>query len=311
MTTMNFVHLRHLDLNLLIVFDAVMAERSVTRAGDRLHLTQGAVSHSLNRLRGMTGDQLFVRAKDGMRPTPLAIALSGPVQEALSQLDSALSPAQFDSATASQIFRIASTDYFTTLVLPTLMRRIEAEAPGVNLRFLPHTVTNAPDLLDRQEVEFAVGFFQNSLRDMLPSHCEWVTLCDDHLECVMRKGHGLARETLTLSDYLSATHLLFSLSADASSTIDKHLQKKGLVRRIGLTLSHYLAAAPILEQSDMIMTAPSRIARLFVETSSLFRTRLPIKLPSAPTQLVWSTWMNRNAAHRWLRSLIIDVCADL
>jgi DNA-binding transcriptional LysR family regulator len=304
---MNVAHFRNLDLNLLLVFDAVMSERSVTRAGDRLHLTQGAVSHALTRLRQVTGDQLFLRSRDGMRPTPRAIALAGPVQEALSRLDAALNPMQFDPATSSQTFRIASTDYFTTLTLPKFMRRIEAEAPGVNLRFLPHTMTNVPAMLEAQEVEFAVGFFQNSLRNLLPTHCDWVKLCDDHLECVMRNGHRLARRALTLKDYLSATHLLFSLGGDASSTIDRYLQKKRLTRRVGLTISHYLAASPILEQSDMIMTVPSRIARLYVERYGLFRTELPFKLPLAPTQLVWSTWMDRHAAHRWLRSLIIEI----
>ena len=124
MSQMNYAHLGNLDLNLLLVFDAVMGERSVTRAGSRLHLTQGAVSHALTRLRATIGDELFVRSKDGMRPTPRAIALAGPVQEVLSHLDEVLSPGLFDAATSSQTFRIASTDYFTTLALPTLVRKL-------------------------------------------------------------------------------------------------------------------------------------------------------------------------------------------
>jgi DNA-binding transcriptional LysR family regulator len=311
MSQMNYAHLRKLDLNLLLAFDAVMSERSVTRAGSRLHLTQGAVSHALTRLRATVGDELFVRGKDGMRPTPRALALAGPVREVLSNLDAAIGPSRFDPASSSETFRIASTDYFTTLALPKLVRRIEAEAPHVDVRFLSHTVTNVPDLLDRQEVELAVGFFQNSLRNLLPPHCEWAVLCDDHLECVMRKSHRLARRSLTLADYLAATHLLFSLSGEASSTIDRHLRKKKLTRRIGFTVTHYLVAGPVLAQSDMIMTVPSRIARLYADQHGLVRKRLPLKVPLAATQLVWNSWMDRAPAHRWLRALIMDVCGSL
>lgn len=309
MREMNHVHLRQLDLNLLLVFDALMTERSVTRAGESLLLTQGAVSHGLRRLRNVLGDELFVRSKDGMNPTARALELAVPLAEVLSRLNAAFGPVTFDPASSDHTFRIASTDYFATLVLPRLVKRVEAQAPKVNLRILPHTVANVPALLDNHQAEFAVGFFQNSLRDMLPAHCESVELSRDEMVCVMRRDHLLAKG-LSFEKYLAATHLLFSLTGDVSSAVDRQLAKKKRSRRIGVTISHYLAAPLILQSSDMIMTVPGRMAQLYVDKYDLIQTAAPVDLPPAPTQLVWNSRLNRHEAHAWMRSLIVDVSAQ-
>jgi DNA-binding transcriptional LysR family regulator len=307
---MSHVHLRRLDLNLLLVFDAIMNERSATRAGGRLHLTQGAVSHALQRLRRALEDELFVRTKEGMLPTARALELAGPVQEALSRLNAALSPLEFNPAVSAHTFRIASTDYFATLMLPKLIRRVEAEAPHVDLRVLPHVMSNVGELLENHEIEFAVGFFKNSLRDMLPHHCDWTELTEDHFMCVMRKDHPLARSRLTTETYLAASHLLFSLTGQPSSSVDRLLGEAGLKRRIGVAISNYLAAPLLLESSNMIMTVPSRMAHLYSEKFDLHLAKMPISLPAVPTQLIWNSRLNRHAAHVWLRSLIIETSVE-
>jgi DNA-binding transcriptional LysR family regulator len=311
MRDLNYAGLRRLDLNLLLVFDAVLSERSVTRAGERLLLTQGAISHALNRLRSAIGDELFVRSKDGMKPTRRALELAEPLQEALSRLSATLGPPEFDPATSTRTFRLASTDYFATLVLPRLIARIEAEAPRVDLRILPHTVANVSELLDAREVEFAIGFFQNSLRDMRPGNTSWIELCNDRVVCVMRRDHPLARTPLTLECYLGASHLLYSLTGEPSSMADAHLKNKNLARRVGLTICHYLAAPLVLESSDMIMTVPARMAALYVEKYGLTTTPSPLELPATPTQLVWNTRFDARGEHRWLRELIVDVSKEM
>lgn len=303
---MNYTNLSRININLLLVFNALMTEGSVTRASRRLHLTQGAVSHALARLREHLDDQLFVPSRHGMKPTARAISLADPIQEALKALDTALEPLTFDPASSQHQFRIASTDYFSTLVLPYVVTRLEAEAPNVRIRNVPHVISNVSDMFQKEEIDFAIGFFSNSLRHMLPPYSESTTLMEDRLVCVMRRGHPLASRRIPAADYLDATHLKYSSGADSASIIDEYLDRHNLERRIGLSIGHYLAAPLILKNTTMVMTTPSRIARLFCEYYDLDWSPLPYDLPTAPTQIVWSSRMERHPAHLWLRTLIID-----
>lgn len=308
---MSHTNLIRLDLNLLLVFHALMTERSVTRAGIRLHLTQGAVSHALARLREYFEDPLFVRSKQGMQPTARALELATPIQSALSALDAAVGPLAFDPGTSQHSFRIASTDYFSALILPRIITRLETEAPHVDIQVVPHVVKNVGDLFDNDEIEFAVGFFSNELRKMLPPYCDWTTLTEDYLVCAMRKDHPLASRTITLDEYLNCTHLKYSSGAGSTSTADQYLELQNLARRAGVTISHYLAAPMILQNTNMIMTIPSRMARLFGDHYGLHWGPIPFSLPEAPTQLVWGTRMERHPAHIWLRSVIMDVASSV
>jgi len=303
--------LARLDLNLLLVFHALMTERSVTLAGTRLHLTQGAVSHALARLREYFEDPLFVRSKQGMQPTARALELAGPLQTALAALDTAVGPPTFDPGTSRLTFRIASTDYFSVLILPRVIARLESEAPNVEIRSVPHVFTNVADLIDNDEVEFAVGFFSNELRKMLPPHCAWAPLTEDYLVCAMRKDHPLAGHPISYEDYLACAHLKYASGPDSTSTADQYLELHNQTRRSGVTIGHYLAAPAILRNTDMVMTIPSRMARMFSEHYGLSWGPIPFSLPGAPTQLVWSSRMERQLAHVWLRKIIMDVAATV
>jgi DNA-binding transcriptional LysR family regulator len=309
---MNTIHnLSRFDLNLLLVFDAVFAERSVTKAARRLSVTQTAVSHSLSRLREHFSDQLFVRVSDGMRPTPRAQELAPLVRDALERIQNMVAKSDFDPTKISHTFRIAITEYFGALVLPQLVKRLEAEASNIELVTVPNILINAPILVDTQEIDFAIGYFQDPLRNLLRPRLKAIPLSKDHYVCVMRKYHPLARKKLTLNAYLSARHLQFSLYGDNFGIIDRVLRRMKARRKIGLTICHYMVAPPIIQGSDMIMTLTSRMAQRYKDFSEPHIAPLPIKIPAAPMQLIWNDRVTNSASHRWMRSLIVDICSRL
>jgi DNA-binding transcriptional LysR family regulator len=305
----NLHNFNRFDLNLLFVFDAIFAERSVTKAAGRLSVTQTAVSHSLSRLREQFGDRLFLRVPGGVRPTPRALELAPAIRETLEQVEYLVAKSEFDPAVVSHTFRIAITEYFGSLALPQLVRRLEREAPNIELVTVPNILINVPLLLDSHEIDFAIGYFQDPLRNMLPPRLKSIPVMKDHYVCVMRKNHPFARGPLTLEKYLSARHLLISLRGESFGVIDKVLKRMKARRRIGLTICHHMVGPPIIQGSDMIMTLTSRMALQYKDLYDLHVAPLPIKIPASPMQLVWNSRVADSAIHSWMRSLIVDVCA--
>lgn len=308
---MRHTNLQRLDMNLLLVFDALMEERSVTRVAERMSLTQAGVSHALARLRDLLGDELFVRRKGTMEPTSHASALAAPVSAALTELNAALDPSTFEPSRSTGIFRLIATDYFATLVLPALVRRLEHDAPGIDLRIISNSIASIPAMLANNDIEFAVGIFKNRLSVALPSECEVSTLFTDKYVCVMRRGHPLTRGRLTKARYLEAKHILFSPTGSAEFGIERYLQPIGIHRRIGLILSHYLAAPLILQESDMVMTVPRRMAEFYRTQYSVHIARVPIHVPPAPVQLAWNARFSQHPAYKWLRSIVEEISSTL
>lgn len=308
---MRHTNLRKLDLNLLLLFEALMEEGSVTRAAQRLLLTQAGVSHALTRLRSLLNDELFIRGKGGMEPTARAIALAGPLREALAQLEAALNPAEFEPAQSQQIFRIVSTDYFATIVLPSLVVRLEKEAPQIDLRILSNSLGDVAAMLSSGEVDFAAGLFKNRMSGQMRRDCNSTTLFEDAYVCVMRKDHALSRQTLTKARYLAAKHILFSPTGSLDYGVEKYFRPIGIQRQIGVVLSHYLAAPLILQNSDMIMTVPARLAEFYVSRYKVRVAPLPVKVPPIAIQLVWNSRLGEHPAYRWFRALVAEICSKI
>ena len=288
-----------------------MEEGSVTRAAKRLLLTQAGVSHALTRLRSVLKDELFIRGKGRMEPTARAVALAGPLREALAQLDAALNPAEFEPAKSQQIFRIVATDYFATIVLPGLIVRLEKEAPEVDLRILSNSLGDVGAMLSNGEVDFAAGLFKNRMTGAMRADCSSTTLFEDDYVCILRKDHPLAIKPLTRARYLASKHILFSPTGSLDYGIEKYLRPIGIERHIGVVLSHYLAAPLILQNSDMIMTVPARLADFYVSRYKVRVAPLPLKVPPIAIQLVWNSRFGDHPAYRWFRSLVAEVCATI
>ena len=293
------------DLKLLIVFDAVMQERSVTRAGSRIGLSQPAMSHALNRLRYMLKDELFVRTPEGMAPTPRAEALAQPLRDALSKMQLALEPAGFDPAVSDRRFALAVNNYAAVVLAPPLVAAVSAAAPAVRLDLRPSGTLNVVDQLDHGDLDLTVGGMDNQGERFASA-----PLLEDAFVMVMRRGHPASRRKLSAEDFAALPHLEISSRREDTGFIDHWLAERGLARRITLR-APYLSAAPILAESDLVAILSRRIAQEFVRSHPLQIAEMPCDLPCARTMMLWHRRLDRHPAHLWFRDLLISVAKQI
>jgi DNA-binding transcriptional LysR family regulator len=267
--------LRRFDLNLLTVFDALMRERHVGRAGERLHLTQPAVSHALGRLRALLGDPLFVKHARGMNPTPRAAALAPAIAATLASLSALLAPdRRFEPASARRVVTLAATDYVSFVLLPALVERLRREAPGFDLRVRSAEPALMREALRRGEIDFALGRIGREV-----SGLEAVPLFEERFVCVGRTGHPLLAAPMAAADFAAAPQLLVSPGGDAHGMIDAALQERALARRVVLTVPHFLAVPFIVAQSDLVAALAERVARRLAAAAVIDIAALPLAVP--------------------------------
>jgi DNA-binding transcriptional LysR family regulator len=292
---------RAFDLNLLVVFDGLMQERSVTRAGTRLGMSQPALSHALNRLRYLLKDQLFVRTPGGMVPTPRAEQLARPLRQALADMQHALEPEAFVPAKASRRFSIAINNYAAIVLAPPLVSAVIAAAPYVQLDLRPSGTIDVLDRLDHGDLDIAIGTF-----DRTGERFASAGLLEDEFVAVMRPGHPAARQRLTLSTFGALGHVDISSSGDDTGFIDRSLATRGAKRQIALRLP-YLAAGPVLAKLDLVATLSRRVAEALVRGTPLELRALPFASPPVRISLLWHRRLDGSPAHRWLRELLVSV----
>jgi DNA-binding transcriptional LysR family regulator len=296
-----------LDLNLLRVFDAVHATQSVTGAAERLSMRQPAVSEALAKLRLALGDELFVRAAGAMQPTAKAMRLAPGIAAALAGLADTLQDAvPFTPAQADRRFTIASTDYTTLVLLPGLLAAVRDEAPGLVLRIIGYDKDDVADLIDRGEIDPALGVFRQP-----PERAVRQRLCGERFVGLCRRGHPLLSETgMSLSDYAAADHALVSVRRDVRGEIDAALETRGLKRRIALILPHMLALPAILRVSDLVAAVPERAARLIAEDGmTLFE--LPIRHDPWRIEMLWNAGTRSDPGGVWLRAKLVELARAL
>jgi DNA-binding transcriptional LysR family regulator len=300
------VKLGAIDLNLLVVFDAVMQERNVTRAGQRLGLSQPAMSHALTRLRHMLKDDLFVRSPKGMLPTPRAEQLALPVRSALDGLQHSLEPTQFVPSNATRSFRIAVDNYSAVVLVGQLAGRIIKVAPGVTLEFHPSGTLNILDLLDRGELDLAIGSFPEP-----GERFSRLSLLQDGFVALLRKDHpATGTRELSMENFAALSHLVISSVPYATDFVDKALARRRLTRRIQLR-APFLSAVRILGASDMVSVLQRRIAEELVRYRPLVIRSLPHSSPTLETAMIWPRWLDNQPAHRWLRETVMLVAKGL
>lgn len=308
---MKYPNFRTLDLNLLRVFDQVMAERNLTRAARNLNMTQPAVSNALNRLRDHLGDRLVSRSGYGVEPTARALALWPSVADALRQLESSITPGQFIAAQASNSFTLALADATAAEVVPGLVEILESDAPGVSVRTVPLTTRDPRRLLDEGTVDLAVGFFPAVLADLTAqaqgggmAAFEHERLYDGVYVCVMRKGHPLAKGTLTLDKYCAARHMLVSFSGRPFGFIDEALASLGRQRRVVLTVNQFFTAGRVVETSDLLTVLPRHFIRVTGREEQLVQRPLPFDVPPVHVDSLWHRRQAQRPDHAWLRMAI-------
>jgi DNA-binding transcriptional LysR family regulator len=310
-TALNF---RTLDLNLLRVFDVVMAERNLTRAAERLSITQPAVSNALKRLRESIGEDLLTRTPTGVRPTPRAEALWPDVRTALGHLRAALAPGAFNPATDAASFRIAMADSTAALFMPPLVAQIEQTQALANLRVLPLTTRDPSTMLERGDADLAIGYFPETVAGLLSQGSEaplhHARLHDSEYVCVMRAGHPLAERELTLDAYCAAHHLLVSFSGRAHGLVDQALTALHRKRRIVLTVNQYFTAGRVVANSNLLTVLPAYFVGATGYHEQVVTRPLPFHLEGLHVAMLWHLRHDRSSAHQWLRARLLEAAAS-
>jgi DNA-binding transcriptional LysR family regulator len=308
MDRMKSTNFRTLDLNLLRVFDQVMAERNLTRAARNLSMTQPAVSNALSRLREALGDRLVTRSGYGVEPTPRALALWPTIADALRQLEASITPGHFVAAEATTTFTVAMADATAAELMPGLVEIMEREAPGVTVRCQPLTTRDPRRLLDEGQIDIAVGFFPAVLADLTAqaqsgglAAFDHERLYDGQYVCVMRKDHALARGPLTLKRYCDARHMLVSFSGRPFGFIDEALASLGRKRRVVLTVNQFFTAGRVVETSDLLTVLPRHFITVTGRAEQLVQRELPFDVPPVHVDALWHRRQGQRSDHAWLR----------
>lgn len=293
------------DLNLLRVLDALLHERNVSRAAQRLALSQPAVSNALGRLRELLDDPLLVRVGRTMQPTPRALSLETPIRDALRQIEHTLNAGDcFDPATSRQRFVIAVTDYVELICMPPLMARLAEVAPGIRLAIRHLTPTLPAEALDNGEIDLAVGRFLD-IPARFHSRC-WTS---ETLQVALRKRHPHASERLELDDFLRLRHLWVH-GGQTRGMVDQWLEEQGLKREVVYTTPNYLQAAHIVASSDLAAVLPAQLAQQFAKLLPLQLFDLPFDLGSFQLDIISVAQRERDAALQWLIAQIVSVRQD-
>ncbi|HEY8129385.1 MAG TPA: LysR family transcriptional regulator [Hyphomicrobium sp.] len=302
------INLARADLNLLVALDALLAERSVTRAAARIGIGQSAMSHNLARLRELFGDELLTRGPVGMQPTPRALALADPVRIALAQIETLVSPEQaFDPATAERVFRIGLPDSVEVLVGPALLAYVCEYAQGIRFRFYAAEGQGLLDDLDADRLDLGIGVGAFAGGQM--HHKQRLLSTDTYLVMFNAEKVHL-KPPISLEDYVRLPHVLTSLRRGERGVVDEALERLGLGRKIALVTPRFVAVPFLVAGAAVVTTMHARLARYFAEKLGLSLSPPPVELPELKTWLLWHASYDTDLAHIWLRDTIIRVAAE-
>ncbi len=323
---MSDIHFPSLDLNLLRVFDALIEERSVTRAGDRLGLTQSAISHALNRLRYILKDELFTRGPDGMQPTARAAEIAPHLRQGLLQLHRALTPAEFAPARSNRRFTIVCGEYVGAVLVPSLVARLRASAPHAEFR-IRSSNTGVAEALLAGRADLAIGSFRR-----IPEWFACEPLFSETRVWVMSADHPAAWQELTLERLAGLSHLIISGTGEDENAVGGYvvdhglerlvarsevgvlqgaLAARGLRRVVSLTTPHFLAALAVISQSDIAAPMPRRLATAFAGAYRLKLFEPPYPSPPLEMMALWHRDHGAEPAIAWLRSVVREAAAAL
>lgn len=294
------------DLNLLPIFVALMEERSVTRAAERMGMTQPALSNALSRLRLMLQDQLFVRERYGIQPTPIALELSPLIAEALAQLDNAVLGQQaFDPVKAERLFTIAPNGYVEFVLVPAIVARLEKVAPGIKLRLTPY----GNDLVETGVVSGTTALVLGRIVDP-PDNLVVQHLMDEGLACAVRADHPSVGDAMTREQFETMKHVNIVPPGRMRAGLFQALAQQQLKRDVAISVTNFFAAAEMVAVTDYCATLPTLICRQLMHDPRLKVLPAPVDLGSFPVEMAWHVRYRHDPAHRWLRALIGEVIID-
>lgn len=307
----NEIELRRIDLNLLLVFSALMRARSVRGAADRLYLGPSAVSMALSRLRKQFGNALFVRTTAGMEPTAFALALFERIAPALAEIgDAVLNPPVFDPATAQRTFRFSSPDDFEIVLLPRLVARLQSEAPGVDLIVRSADLHVAPRQLDEGEADLAL----TAMPPRLAGHHRHEVLYSEGFAVLCDAERLNLDLPLSAADYVALPHALVSPAGVQRGLVDDALAVASLVRRIVVSVPRFSTLPFLLRSTRLVAAMPVVPATHYAHAFGLACLALPVPSPRFDLALVWHARAEHDPAQAWLRQLVRNelraICAE-
>ncbi len=306
------MNINNVNLNLMVAFEALLEEKNVSRAAARTGLSQPAMSNALARLRELFSDPLFRRTSRGMRATPRALDLAGPVRAGLSELRSAFAERPgFDPTASNRSFRIAMTDYAELMTIGPLLRRISLTAPSIQLLALRVDRIFVPPEAELREGVFdvAIGFYPDP--KSLDPRTGSLNLFAEQNVCIARKGHPLMKKRFTLREFAAANHVGVFYRDETVGLVDNILSGYGLRRQLRATTPHFLTAVQVVANSDLIATVPAGLAAHFRRDAGLEVRRSPLRLPTFYTRLLWSAHSSEDPALMWLRTQIVECFAQI
>lgn len=295
------------DLNLLPIFVALMEERSVTRAANRLGITQPALSNALNRLRDMLRDPLFIRERYGIRPTQVAEDIAPMIELALAQLEQVVVQQQdFEPSKAERQFLLAPNSYAEMVLMPKLVARLREQAPGIKLRMTPFGNDLAETGVMSGTTAMVVGRIVDPPGNLVVQH-----LMEDGLACVVRKDHPDVGDNLSRDQYESLKHVNVLPPGRIRAGLFQALGKQNLKREVAVSVTHFLAVPEMIAVTDYCATLPMQICRSLERDPRLKVLAAPVDLGTFPVELAWHVRYRHDPAHRWLRSTIMDAARSL
>jgi DNA-binding transcriptional LysR family regulator len=298
---MKSINLAAIDLNLLVAFEALLEQHSVTKASERLQIGQPAMSAALSRLRILFEDELFVRLGRQMQPTLKAQAIAPGILAALQQIRQAITVSQtFEPTSSDRTFAIGSSDYTSFVLVPPLLELSHQTAPSINFRMIGFEKDSIGDLLEQGEIDVALGVFPNP-----PRQTQWEPIFEERFVGIARRGHpSLQQGTMSLETFAQLPHALTTLRRDTTGAIDKALNEQNLERRIAFTTPHMMVLPFAIASSDLVSALPRRIAFHLATVCDLTIFELPIQTKPWMVSMLWSTLSDRDEANRWLRDAI-------
>lgn len=297
--------LRNFDLNLLVAFKYLMEERSVSRAAQKMFISQSAMSHVLQRLRQQLDDPVLVKTPQGMKPTPRARALVEPIGDILGEVEQVIRCSkEFSPAQTQRRFTIATNDYVEFCLLPPLMRSVSRQAPNVEIH-LVQTSGSLREVAEAGDIDLVIGF--DVILDKAP-YVHRERLCTDRIVSLVRRDHpDFSGGELSLEQFIAARHMLMSRREAGTGLIDDWLEARGLARKVSLVVPNFLSAPWIVAGTDLVFSLPLRIAEHFVNFAPLRILEIPIDFPTYDLLMVWHPLLDKEPAHMWLRREITDI----
>jgi DNA-binding transcriptional LysR family regulator len=301
------MNLRSIDLNLLVIFDALMTERHVTRAAARIAMSQPAMSNALSRLRHIFKDELFIRTAGRMEPTPRALELGVAVQQILRQAERLMSTdVAFEPRSSDREFSARMSDLVGYLALPHIAQHLRSEAPAMVLNIVHISPEATVIALEADELDFALS--------MDLSHGKSIRaepLFTDRMCCVMRADHPLAKLELTLTRFLKYRHMRVAMSPTDIRFVDNVLAELGQRRRVALTVPHWLLVPRTLVETDLLAVVSGKLAEQFTGAGEIIAKPLPFESQPFDWQIYWHRRYDKSVAHTWMRQTVMEVCATL